>query len=485
MRNFLTIALLVVLAVVGFMVLQVKPRDTSSFNPDGIGIAQHLVNKNGNVLWINLSGIRSDHIGSYGYDNTTTPSIDSFSGQSILFERCYAQSTESYRSMTTMLTSEYPVCYPASNRTNTSAGFRDLICTPEPTLVAAIRDSGHTTCAVVSNSVLKGAYGFAEGFDYFDDHMINLEDSSFRVRDSGETFDAAESWLSRNFRRPFFMLVQFPDPKGPYNAEPRFENQLHQLKEYGNPKVIPVSDSDDYPLNQIPAYHGISGETPTVGEMIRRYDAEIVETDYYIGKLLDTLYRLDINDDTMVVISGLHGQSLGEHGYYFNYGQHVHHNLSSIPLIVHIPNGGAARIKDVVEGIDIMPTILGYMGVKPNRRISGMNLMGFSSRPNLKDEYPAFCYWDEPNKYSVIKGNYELIRIHNQDYRLYHVINDPEEIYDLYSADDPVGVELKKLLDAWLRDNHKRALENEIERNYGPPGLKQPMSIPLEDVKDL
>lgn len=471
-----------ILAVAGYMLLQMKPHDDTSFNPDSIGIPQHLINAGGNVLWINLNGIRPDHVGVYGYNNTTTPSIDSFAAQSLLFKRCYAQSTDPYRSMTTMLSSEYPVCYPISGRKNASAGFRDLVCTPEPTLTAAIRDSGHTTCAVVSNQVLKGIYGFAEGFDYFDDKMISLDDDTFRVRDSNETFDAAESWLSRNFRRPFFMLVQFPDPNGPYDAPQQFEDQLHQSMEYVNARILPVAESDDFPLNQIPAYHKISDNAPSVGEMIKRYDAEIAETDFYVGELLDTLDRLDINDDTMVIISGLHGQALGEHGYFFNYGKYTHHNLSNIPLIINIPNGGAARINDVVEGIDIMPTILGYLGVTTNKQVSGMNLMRFSSNPSLKREYPAFCYWDDPNTYSVFKGNYELISMENREYRLYHVINDPEEIYDLYSDDDPICIELKKLLEAWLRENHQRALDNDIERNFSPPGKKQPLTIPRDKV---
>ncbi|MBU1023537.1 sulfatase, partial [bacterium] len=412
---------------------------------------------------------------------STTPNIDSLAGQSLLFERCYAQSTEAFRSMATMITSKYPACYPTSKGRNAGLGFRDLVHTPEPTLVDFIREAGHTTCGIVSDSSLRGAFGFANGFDYYDDKLISEPDDTFRVRTTEESYEAAESWLSRNFRRPFFMLVQFPDPMGPYDADQRFVEQLSNSSFYSTPGTINVSRDDNHPINQLPAYHNVKDETVTVGELIRQYDAEIAETDNFIGKILNTLNRLDIADKTMIVISSLHGEALGEHGHYFDHGENVYHCLSHIPLIIYNPKGRSARIKDVVEGIDIMPTILSYLGVNPESDLSGSNLMRFftTSKPELN--YPAFCYWDNPKMYSVIKGDYELLFMENQEYRLYHIINDPEEIHNLYSEDDPFAQELKSLLDTWLEENHQRALNNDFKRSYGPSGSKKPLSVPPKD----
>ena len=112
--------------------------------------------------------------------------------------------------------------------------------------------------------------------------------------------------------------------------------------------------------------------------MIHRYDAEIAEVDHYIGKILYSLDQLGIDDKTMVIISSLHGESLGEHGYFFNHGGVPYHNLTHVPLMMHIPGSKSARIKDVVEGIDIMPTVLGYMSVKSGRETSGMSLLRFA-----------------------------------------------------------------------------------------------------------
>ena len=482
MRYALTIILLLVLAVAGIMILRVKPQSPTAFNPDEITISQNLTNPDGNVLWINVASLRPDHIGAFGYENSTTPNIDSLAGQSLLFERCYTQSTEPFRSMATMLTSQYPSCYPASKGRNEGLGFRDLIHSPDTTLTGFIREAGHTTYGIVSDSSLRGAFGFANGFDYYDDKLITEPDGTFRVRSTEESYDAVESWLSRNFRRPFFMMVQFPDPGGPYDAAPRFVKQLSNSSKYSDTRAILVSQDNDNPINQIPAYHKIDEETVEFGEMIRQYDAEIAETDSYIGKILNMLNKLDISDKTMVVISGMNGEALGEHGIYFNHGKNVYHCLSNVPLIIYNPKGRSGRIKDVVESIDIMPTIMSYLGINQRRDISGSNLMRFFTNSKLRRNYPAFCYWDNPKMYSVIKGDYELLYMESQEYRLYHIINDPEEIHNLYSDDDPVAQELKSLLDTWLEENHRRALDKGINRSYDQPGSKKPLSVPTQDV---
>ena len=484
MRNFLTIGVLILLAFVVFALLSVKPPKPNALNPPDVAVSSDLINPDGNILWVNLEGLRPDHIGAYGYPNTTTPNIDSLAGESLLFERCYAQSSDTYRTLATMLTSEYPGCYPGQKGANRAQGFRDIIDSEQQSLVDIVRESGRTTSAIISNSSLMNDPGFSKGFDYFDSALIKDESGKERIRRSSETYNSVESWLSRNFRRSFFLFVQFADPAGPYNADSNFADQLSDMPRYKSPKTLPVSTTDSRPFNQIPVHHGIATDPPPIGEMMRSYDAEIVEVDYFIGKILDQLDRLDIGDNTMVVISSSHGESLGEHGYYFSSGGNVYNNQTHIPLLIHVPGSNSARIHDVVEGIDIMPTILSHADINPGRELSGMNLLRFCTKPKLKSEYPAFAYWDKPNIYSVIKGNYELISTDNLEFKLYHVMNDPGEIYDLYSDDDPIAQDLKRYLETWIRDNLQKSLEREITSSTEPSGKKAPLTVPPpEDIE--
>ena len=211
MRNSLTILVLIILAFAGYFIVHNKPPDPLALNPRDIQVQSNLTNKTGNVIWLNLEGVRPDHIGAYGYENNITPALDSIAGESLLFERCYAQSTETYRSMATMLTADYPACYVGSNRENVGMGFRDLVSTPEYSLVSQVQNAGHTTCAIVSSRLLKGEFGFDEGFDYYNDEFVKDDDGSLRVRTTSETWEAADAWLSKNFRRPFFLMVHFPN----------------------------------------------------------------------------------------------------------------------------------------------------------------------------------------------------------------------------------------------------------------------------------
>jgi arylsulfatase A-like enzyme len=478
MRNAFTISLLLLLIIAGFFLIRYKPHDAENFNPDKLSYDSHLVKPEGNVIWINLEGLRADHIGAYGYKNTTTPFLDSLAGESLLFERCYAQSTETYRSAVTMFTSRYPVCYSSSVKENVGMGFRDLITPPEGSLVTKLQNAGLTTCAVVSSRLLKREFGFNKGFDYYLDELVFENDGYFRIKNNRELQETADAWLTRNHKRPFFLYVQFSEPSGPYNPQPQFANQLGESEKYSDERILPVSPSDNYPYNQIPAFHNIKGDPPTVGEMIKRYDCEIAEADFYIGKIMHQIDQLGIKNKTMIVISSLHGESLGEHGYFFNSGGSTWHNLSHIPLIINLPGGSSTRIKDVVEAIDIMPTILNFTGVNPPDNISGMSLLGFSSKSKLAQNYPAFCYWDDPNTYSIFQGDLELINFSNNQYKLFNVINDPDEIYDMYYPENSESFSLERLLDEWLSVNHQRGLENKMREKKGPLSFKPPMKTP-------
>jgi len=474
---------LILLGVFLALTMREEPYDRMAFNPDDMQIPSELINPHGNILWVSVEGLRPDHMGVYGYENITTPRIDSFASESLVFERCYAQSTETYRSIATMLTSQYPSAYPSGSIDDAGRGFRDCLYQTDASFVACIRNAGHTTAAIVGSPLLKGEFGFSTGFDYYDDKPIVESDGSIRDRTTEETYMAAESWLSRNFKRPFFMFVHFPDPRGPYDAGPSNLKQLRMLPSYTNPKTLVVAGNDIRPLNALPAYHGKAGEQRSIGEMKRMYDAEIAEVDFYVGELLDTVSRLDISDETMVIISGAHGESLGEHSYYFANGGITYRNLTHVPLIIHNPGNTGGHISDVVEGIDIMPTISGYLNTKNTPTFAGMNLLRFYEKNSLKYEYPAFSCWDAPTAISVIKGDYELINFDDNKYMLFHIVNDPDEIYNLYTENDPTAKELKMLLEIWNRQNREQALDKEIKEKYGPPSHKNPMIIPQEVMR--
>ena len=483
MRNTLAIGIfLVALGLVLALSWNHKPVDPLALNPPETQVSSNLINPDGNVLWISVEGMRPDHMATYGYENVTTPRIDSLASESLVFERCYAQSTETYRSIVTMLTSQYPNVYPGDLGANSGRGFRDLLGNPRTSLVARIRESGHTTAAIVGNPMLDSDFGFGEGFDYYDDKPATEDDGSIRERSTGETYKVAETWLSRNFRRPFFMFVDIPDPQGPHDPDTNSLRQLHILPSYLDQRTLAVSGNDLRPINALPSYFGKAGDSHAIGDLMRLYDGEIAEADYYTGELMDLVSRLGIDDKTMIIVSGSHGEALGEHGYYFSNGGSTFHCLSSIPLIIHNPRGHAGRIKDVVEGIDIMPTAMSYLDIERPKDMDGISLLPFYKAPSRKREYPAFCYWDSPVMVSAIKGDYELINFENKEYKLFHVINDPAEIHDIYSESDPVAQDLTRLMELWTRQNHGKALENETTRKSSPDTHKPPMIIPPGDV---
>ena len=109
--------------------------------------------------------------------------------------------------------------------------------------------------------------------------------------------------------------------------------------------------------------------------MIDRYDGEVAYADAQIGRLLDALNELGL-DDTLVVYTADHGESLGEHGYLFDHGEYLYEDQIRVPLIVRHPDlPGGRVVEDQVETVDILPTILDFLGIDAVAGLRGRSLL--------------------------------------------------------------------------------------------------------------
>ena len=119
------------------------------------------------VILISVDTLRPDHLGCYGYERKTSPSVDAFAGESILFSRCFAQAPTTRPSCGTIVSGYYPHELKIFNNS-------DNLPLPVTTVAERLRDEGYRTLGVVSNFVLRRGGGFEQGFDYYDDKMDDL-----------------------------------------------------------------------------------------------------------------------------------------------------------------------------------------------------------------------------------------------------------------------------------------------------------------------
>jgi arylsulfatase A-like enzyme len=222
-----------------------------------------------NLLLVTIDTLRADRVGVYGYGPAATPVMDALAGRGARFARAEASIPLTGPSHATILTGQYPPVH----------GVRDNVVFPlgdrHPTLAALLKRQDYRTAAFVAAYPVAASFGFAQGFDAFDEgfHESALPGEGAE-RPGNEVADAALKWIGAHTARPFFLWVHFYDPHTPYRPPP------------------------DYAA----AFPG------------RLYDAEVAFTDSQLGRVLDGLRAQGRLEDTVVAVVADHGESLGDHG---------------------------------------------------------------------------------------------------------------------------------------------------------------------------
>jgi arylsulfatase len=251
-----------------------------------------------------------------------------------------------------------------------------------------------------------------------------------KERVAGDTTDAALAWLDgRGEERPFFLWVHYQDPHGPYTPPAEF---LRASEAENGERELSVGD-DERGHGALPRYQVIDEERRPSAYRAR-YEAEIRYFDRELGRLVSGLERRGILAHALLVFTADHGESLGEHGYYFSHGQHLHQELVRVPLLVRPPGGAREprRISAPVSHLDLFPTVLSVFGLDP-RPTRGIDL--------LSQALPAGRVLPQylRGTWSATGERYRLL-VERGGRRLFAYGEDPLEAHDL-AAEHPELVE--------------------------------------------
>ncbi|MEE2752244.1 MAG: sulfatase [Myxococcota bacterium] len=336
-----------------------------------------------NVLLVTLDTTRGDRVGAVGYPRDTTPFFDAMAQGGIRFDSAYAQVPVTGPSHLTLFTGQGPWAHGA---------LLNGMAVPEelPLLAERLSESGYATGAFVSAFVLDGGLGFSRGFQVYDDDFSRMHgasgflpvrvfaamtrrlvDSHVVERAGDQTVDLALSWLNtQEADRPWFLWVHLFDPHGPYEPPPPFEDRYYS----GNPKD-PANTSMDVVEDVAPYLQDHLEGITDIDWVMGRYDGEVAFADAQLGRLLTTLEERGEEDDTLVVVAGDHGESLGEHGVWFNHGGDLYAAASRVPLAMRWPSGLPSNrvVEAPVELTDVAPTLYGLLGLS-----GGTDSEGFS-----------------------------------------------------------------------------------------------------------
>jgi arylsulfatase A-like enzyme len=191
-----------------------------------------------------------------------------------------------------------------------------------------------------------------------------------------------------------------------------------------------------------------------MSSLIDLYDDEIFYTDFYIEYLFERLDEAGFFDrDYLVVITSDHGEEFGDHNSLDHLGK-LYEELLKVPLIMkgkNLPRG--KRIENLVEAVDVLPTILDYADIKTNMPMRGRSLIDLLHGRDFKDKQFVFSQFRDW-RYAIRGRGWKLIQDlkSKEKLELYDLSKDPKEKTNLVDRHPSIAQDLLKLLDAWKSD---------------------------------
>ena len=417
----------------------------------------------------------------YGYERLTTPNIDAFASKAIVFDNAYSTSNWTLPSHTSIFSSQYPIIHNAT--TIETAISQDSVL-----LAEVLQENGFSNTAFTGGAFVTKEYGFARGFESFDDvHGLRAE----------EMFSNAINWVDSDASdEKFFLFLHTFQPHDPYKKrqevfekepyEPISDSEALELfeKKFSDQnltaqqkldlfnysftserifgKVEPlnpffaklIQDTNNYSKKLLDNYlkmttfynsdaaKELSDFNDSLSFIVDSYDSTLFDADIQFAKFIKKLEEKNLLDKTVIILLSDHGEAFMEHDSFFHartiYNEEIH-----IPLIIKYPNNYHARVKESVSLVDVSPTVLQSLKIDSPDSFHGMSLL------NVLHGSKRGPIFSEKVGTTVIQDNWKLI---SQDglTEVYDLSKDPDEQENLASTNPEKLEELQGILNAFV-----------------------------------
>jgi arylsulfatase A-like enzyme len=332
--------------------------------------------------------LRADHLGIYGYERETSPRLDAFAKDAMIFDRAYSTSSWTKPATASLLTGLAPARHGANSRS-------DALDARAVTLATLLKSRGYHTVAFVTNPNVLPAWGFDRGFDKFFD--IESVARSARADRVGEL---VMQYLEKAPDGPRFLYIHTRDPHGPYDPPAPYDQRF-------------------------------SG-----GDEIAGYDGEIAFSDFHFGELLDRLRAMGRYDESAIVFLSDHGEEFEEHGN-TGHGKTLYEELVRIPLLLKLPGrrGRGQRCAAPIQIIDVVPTLLTLVDLDSPEEVEGQDLASIDCTSEAALARPLFFDLDQISvsgrliMSGVLKGSQKLVWVEEPESEtlLFDLALDPHE----------------------------------------------------------
>jgi len=406
-----------------------------------------------NVVLITIDTLRADHMEAYGYRRPTSPFFSRLAASGVLFAHAVSQAPWTLPSMASVHTSLYPSQHGAIDA-------ETALPEAAETLAERLREAGYSTVGVVSHDVVARKYGFAQGFDVFDESQL--------MGHGGVTSRALKRIaLARleEVTEPFLLWVHFFDPHFTYVRHPKVgfaDGYQGDLPDRLTWERLVREERGPEPKRSLDYIEAV-------------YDEEIAYTDRWIGRLWDEIAARYGEDRSVVILTADHGEYFLERGRFFH-GRDVYDSLVHVPLVI----GGAITpelhgrvVPQIVATRSIPKTVLGMLGMAGGG-FGGVDLLDVARTGSAEPVFTegSWAFGTADRKRAVASDGWKLIhRLDDDGYELYDLGADPRERVDRYEAEasGPVVARMREALRGFdelprLQPQHVGLSAEEIER---------------------
>jgi len=369
-----------------------------------------------NVVFILIDTLRPDHLGLNGYARPTSPNIDAWATDAVVFDRAWAQAPNTPRSTPSILMGRYPSRIEWDKRFARFSGVEES----NESLFEVFQTGGWRTEVQSAHWYFERAKGIKAGVDHWDNRgFLSIKKSN--------TQSAAPKLTPRVIERlealapetqPFLLFVHYFDPHS----------------RYMNHKSVRVFGK----------------------KLLDKYDSEIAWTDHHLKPVFDALERLKLYEDTVVVITSDHGEAFKEHRFHFH-GRTLYDEETRVPLMVRMPGVKGRRVQDTVALVDVLPTLANLVGLEA-KRAQGVSLVplltGKGKMPAKRTVFMEQLPYPHYEKYisAAMDGTgIKAVRnVTDNVWEVYDLRSDPGEKKNLLDTDPDAAKALRAELSAFI-----------------------------------
>jgi len=452
-----------------------------------------------NIVIISATSLRKDHMSLYGYQRNTTPNIDEFAKNALVFENAFAPSPWTLPNGISLFTSLFPYEHNVMSRSEQlSQEKKEGVVNQKldekvVNLIDILKQNGYKTAAFTGGFDYDEKWGLTDRFD--DKYIVDYKKEGGFGKFSSSVPKAID-WIEKNKNGKFMIFVQGYDEHCPYDPQAPYDklfvDQSYDNKNlnrdacYVNFELTPPVMRDEKKYYKAQETYAVAPSTDSQSELsgheielsegdIRNlknlYDGGIRQADEEIQKLIQAIENDGLRGKTMIIFISEHGELFGERGKLMRGGQingTFYDEVLNIPMIIKYPNlNEGKKIDGLVQLVDIMPTVLDSLKIRAEYKFNGKSMLPLIEHNSEINKFVfAGLVQQQSFPQTIFGKDIKISALRNKEWKListnvtengertvsvelYNIKKDPGEFNDLFLERGDIYAILAKDLNGW------------------------------------